>query len=67
MITLIIIYLRFICFNCEQVQLRFYESMKYDFNIFLALLYYFEVISVFNLLCRNFHEEAALFLMEKES
>ena len=60
----------FVCFRCEQVVLRFYlslyEFMKYDFNIFLALLCDLEVTSVFNLLCRKFHEEAALFLMEKE-
>ena len=46
--------------------LSLYEFMKYSFNIFLALLCDSEVASVFNLLCRKFHEEAALFLMEKE-
>ena len=68
--TFIGIYLSFVCFSCEQVMLRFYLSlykfMKYNFNIFLALLCDSEVTSVFNLLCRKFHEEAALFLMEKE-
>ena len=44
----------------------FTDLMKYDFKIFLALLCDSEVTSVFNLLCRKFHEEAALFLMEKE-
>ena len=40
--------------------------MKYNFNIFLALLYDSEVTSKFNLLCRKYHEDAALFLMEKK-
>ena len=65
--TFIEIYLSFVCFSCKQVMFRFYWSLyefkKYCFNIFLALLCDSEVASVFNLLCRKFHEEAALLLL----